>query len=76
MTRPEDSGAAAFQISVAPSGRSFQSQGDETILAAAIRSGVGLPYGCKDGACGSCKCKKLSGSVAHADHQAKALSAD
>ncbi len=50
MTRPEDSGAAAFQISVAPSGRSFQSQGDETILAAAIRSGVGLPYGCKDGA--------------------------
>ena len=76
MTRPEDSGAAAFQISVAPSGRSFQSQGDETILAAAIRSGVGLPYGCKDGACGSCKCKKLSGSVAHANHQAKALSAD
>ena len=50
MTRPEDSGAAAFQISVAPSGRSFQSQGDESILAAAIRSGVGLPYGCKDGA--------------------------
>ena len=74
MTRPEDSGAAAFQISVAPSGRSFQSQGDETILAAAIRSGVGLPYGCKDGACGSCKCKKLSGSVVHGEHQHKALS--
>ena len=76
MTRPEDSGAAAFQISVAPSGRSFQSQGDETILAAAIRSGVGLPYGCKDGACGSCKCKKLSGSVVHGEHQHKALSVE
>jgi CDP-4-dehydro-6-deoxyglucose reductase len=34
-------------------------QGDETILAAGIRQGIGLPYGCKDGACGSCKCKKL-----------------
>ena len=74
MTRPEDSGAAAFQISVAPSGRSFQSQGDETILAAAIRSGVGLPYGCKDGACGSCKCKKISGEVTHHPYQEKALS--
>ena len=76
MTRPDDAAGAAFQISVTPSGRTFQSQGDETILAAAIRSGVGLPYGCKDGACGSCKCKKISGSVTHADHQAKALSAD
>ena len=65
---------ASHQITVQPSGRAFASQGDETILAAAIRSGVGLPYGCKDGACGSCKCKKLSGSVVHGPHQAKALS--
>ena len=56
MTSPQTA-PAAFQISVQPSGRTFQAQGDEAILAAAIRSGVGLPYGCKDGACGSCKCK-------------------
>ena len=61
------------QIIVQPSGRAFASQGDETILSAAIRAGVGMPYGCKDGACGSCKCKKLSGSVVHGPHQAKAL---
>lgn len=61
------------QIIVQPSGRAFASQGDETILSAAIRAGVGMPYGCKDGACGSCKCKKLSGSVVHGTHQAKAL---
>lgn len=67
--------AAALQISVQPSGRAFTAQSGESLLAAAIRSGVGLPYGCKDGACGSCKCKKLSGSVVHGDHQAKALSA-
>ena len=66
--------AAALQISVQPSGRAFTAESGESILAAAIRSGVGLPYGCKDGACGSCKCKKLSGSIVHGDHQAKALS--
>lgn len=63
------------QISVQPSGRSFTAAGHETILAAAIRGGVGLPYGCKDGACGSCKCKKLSGDVVHGPHQDKALTA-
>jgi len=33
-----------------------------------------MPYGCKDGACGSCKCKKLEGTVVHGTHQSKALS--
>ena len=64
----------SFQISVQPSGRSFEALPGETMLAAAIRAGVGLPYGCKDGACGSCKCRKLEGTVVHGPHQAKALS--
>lgn len=71
-----DTAASTFQITVQPSGRMFATQAGETILAAAIRSGVGLPYGCKDGACGSCKCKKISGSVIHENHSDKALSAD
>ncbi len=65
-----------FQITVEPSGRAFSANPDETILAAGIRQGISLPYGCKDGACGSCKCRKVSGSVVHGEHQAKALSAD
>jgi CDP-4-dehydro-6-deoxyglucose reductase len=65
-----------FQITVQPSGRTFTANPDEAILAAGIRQGIGLPYGCKDGACGSCKCKKLEGSVVHGPHQSKALSAD
>ena len=48
----------SFQISVQPSGRSFTADENETLLTAGIRQGIGLPYGCKDGACGSCKCKK------------------
>ena len=67
--------APAFQITVQPSGRAFAATDSETILAAAISAGVGLPYGCKDGACGSCKCKKLSGEVTHDRHADQALSA-
>lgn len=63
-----------YQITVQPSGRQFATEAEETILSAGIRAGVGLPYGCKDGACGSCKCKKISGTVVHGEHQAKALS--
>ncbi|NMM78599.1 CDP-6-deoxy-delta-3,4-glucoseen reductase [Acidovorax sp. SRB_24] len=68
--------SAPFQITVQPSGRTFAATAGEAMLAAAIRAGVGLPYGCKDGACGSCKCKKLDGTVVHGEHQAKALSAE
>ena len=64
----------SFNITVQPSGRTFMAQADEALLAAAIRQGVGLPYGCKDGACGSCKCKKLEGTVTQGTHQLKALS--
>ena len=63
-----------FTATVQPSGTSFQVDRDEPILAAAIRQGIGLPYGCKDGACGSCKCKLIEGRVIHGAHQAKALS--
>lgn len=65
----------SFNISVQPSGRTFIANFDETLLAAGLRHGIGLPYGCKDGACGSCKCKKISGEVIHGKHQEKALSA-
>ena len=68
--------AATFQVSVLPSGRTFSVNPDEAILPAAIRQGIGMPYGCKDGACGSCKCRKLSGEVVHGAHQSKALSAE
>jgi CDP-4-dehydro-6-deoxyglucose reductase len=67
-------GAGPFQITVQPSGRSFAANDGEAILQAAIRQGIGMPYGCKDGACGSCKCKKLEGTVVHGPHQVKALS--
>jgi CDP-4-dehydro-6-deoxyglucose reductase, E3 len=66
----------SFQVTVLPSGRAYSVDADETLLAAAIRQGIGLPYGCKDGACGSCKSKLVEGNVTHGEHQSKALSAE
>jgi len=65
-----------FQITVQPSGHQFSCEEDETILTAAMRAGVGLPYGCKNGACSSCKGKVLSGDITHKPHQERALSKD
>ncbi|MBQ0943669.1 CDP-6-deoxy-delta-3,4-glucoseen reductase [Ideonella sp. 4Y16] len=64
-----------FRITLKPSERQFDVARDEPILNAAIRAGIGLPYGCKDGACGSCKSRLLEGRVIHGAHAEKALSA-
>ena len=50
-----------YQVHIQPSGRQFEVLDGETVLEAGIRLTIGLPYGCKDGACGSCKCKNISG---------------
>ena len=64
----------SLTITLTPAGRSFTVERDEPILAAAIRAGIGLPYGCRDGACGSCKSRLVEGRVIHGVHQQKALS--
>ena len=61
-------------VTVQPSGHQYTAESEETLLAAAIRQSVGLPYGCQDGACGSCKCRLLEGQIALGTHQLKALS--
>ena len=66
----------SFTITVQPSGRTFTAEPDQALLSAAIAQGIGMPYGCKDGACGSCKCKKLEGNITQGPHQTKALTPD
>jgi len=60
-------------VTIQPSGHQFQVEDGEAVLAAALRQGFVLPYGCKNGACGSCKGKILSGSVDYGIYQHKAL---
>ena len=57
-----------------PSGKSFPVDDGETLLAAALRANIVLPYGCKDGACGSCKATLSQGEVDYGQYQTKALS--
>ena len=60
-------------VTISQSGQTFQVEDGETILAAALRQSLVLPYGCKTGACGSCKGKVVSGSVDYGTYQEKAL---
>ena len=66
----------SFRVSIQPANRHFEVPRDATILACAIAQGIALPYGCRDGACGSCKSRLLEGRVIHGVHQAKALTAE
>jgi len=52
-----------FQVKLAGSDRSFITKKGESILSAALRQGVMLPYSCKNGTCGSCKGMIQSGEV-------------
>lgn len=62
------------QVKVLPSGRVFGVDPHETILEAALRQNIGLPYGCRDGACGACKGKVVEGDVVQDGYQERALS--
>jgi len=53
----------AFKITLQPSGHGFDAPADEPILQAALDAGFNLPYGCRNGACGTCKGKVLEGHV-------------
>jgi len=63
----------SHQVTIQPSGHQFIVQDDETILDAALREGFSLPYGCRNGACGACKGKVLSGQLDCGEHSPTAL---
>lgn len=65
-----------FEITIKPSDHRFPCEGDETVLAAAMRADLMLPYGCRNGACGSCKGKILDGEVDYGSHQPSTLTED
>jgi len=52
-----------FQVKLSGSERSFAVNEGETVLSAALRQGVMLPYSCKNGTCGSCMGLVQSGEV-------------
>ncbi len=62
-----------FKAVIQPSGNSFPIEAYETVLEAAIKHGYTLPYSCRDGVCGTCKGKVVSGQVDLGKFQKDAL---
>ncbi len=65
-----------FNTTIQPSGHSFPIEAHETVLEAALKHGYTLPYSCRDGVCGTCKGKVVSGRVDYGKHQESTLSED
>ena len=62
-----------YSVTVQPSGKQFTVSDEQTILEAALSQSVVLPYGCRTGACGSCKARVLEGEIDQGPHSANAL---
>lgn len=63
-----------FKVLVQPSGHEFTLDANESLLDAALNQGLNLPYGCRNGACGSCVAQLLSGEVDYGDRAVLGLS--
>ena len=61
------------QITIKPSDHSFTCPDGETVLAAAMAADLMIPYGCRNGACGTCKGRILEGRIDYGVHQASTL---
>lgn len=65
----------SYRVTFNQSNTHFFVDDDELILDAAIRQGISMPYGCRDGQCGSCIGQVSSGKIVY-KKQPAALTAD
>ncbi len=63
----------SFSVQIEPSGHVFTVAPEETVLDAALRQNVGLPYGCRNGACGTCIATLVQGEVDYPSGKTGAL---
>jgi ferredoxin len=56
------------KVKLLSSSQEFEVNEDETILSAALRSGIPYPYSCQAGRCGACKSRVIIGEVEHLSH--------
>ena len=68
------SAKAELDISVHPDNRTVKARFGETILDAGLRGEINLPYECRNGGCGLCKCSVLQGEVDPGIYQPSVLS--
>jgi CDP-4-dehydro-6-deoxyglucose reductase len=63
-----------YTVTIQSSGHQFTVEESESVIDAALRQGIVMPYGCRNGACGKCMGTVLSGHVVYDDGQPPALS--
>ncbi|HMV05810.1 MAG TPA: 2Fe-2S iron-sulfur cluster-binding protein [Accumulibacter sp.] len=74
---PKRRGALAGETSITfhPDRKTVHARFGETLLDAGLRQAIDLPYECRNGGCGVCKCTVLQGQVDPGLYQPSALSA-
>ena len=60
-------------VTVRPGGRTFECEGRQTLLEAALAASISLNYGCSMGTCGLCKARLLHGDIEKVKHHDFAL---
>jgi CDP-4-dehydro-6-deoxyglucose reductase len=68
-----DPSAPGHQVRLEPSGHTFIVAPGDTLLESALKQNIGLPYGCRNGACGACKGWLRSGELEFGEYQERAL---
>jgi CDP-4-dehydro-6-deoxyglucose reductase len=64
----------SYSVRIESTDHIFQVEAGESVLDAALRQGIALPYSCRGGACGACKGQLLEGRVSYPDGQPDGLS--
>ncbi|KNE25042.1 PDR/VanB family oxidoreductase [Achromobacter spanius] len=58
---------AAYQVTLAKSGKTLAIEAGAVLLDCLLRAGIEVPYSCREGVCGSCETRVLSGTPEHRD---------
>jgi len=61
------------KVTIQASGHQFTVDDGETVLAAALREGIVIAYGCRHGSCGTCKGRLIEGTVDYGTYQEQAM---
>lgn len=66
----------SYSVRIESTEHVFKVEEGESVLDAALRQSITLPYGCRGGGCGACKGKLLEGSVSYPDGLPGGISQD
>jgi CDP-4-dehydro-6-deoxyglucose reductase len=61
------------RVTIQSSGHQFTVNDGETVLAAALREGIVIAYGCRSGVCGTCKGRLIEGIMDYGTYQEQAM---